>query len=223
MKLIIFDLDGTLINSIEDLGVAVNHVLGIKGFPLHETEKFYMMVGNGVRNLMKCALPEEYRKDDCFIDGCMDMFMKYYSEHIDIYTKPYPGICELLNKLSKKGISLAIASNKFQSGTEVLAQKLFPTISFKAIYGNGPGNALKPSPEIVFNAMEAAGMKDSSPEDILFVGDSETDMRTAKNAGICGIAVTWGYRPANFLSEAEHIVNDTIELEELISKKFSLD
>lgn len=216
-KLAIFDLDGTLIDSIGDLSSAVNHALEVQGFPVHSVSECRMMVGHGVRNLVKKALPERFADDDRMVDGTLELFTRYYTEHIAVLTAPYPGIADMLKRLSDKGIALAIASNKFQEGTEKLAGMMFPGISFVAVLGNRPGWPLKPSPEIVFKAMEAAGMDRNDPRgNVVMCGDSETDMVTAKNAGICGIGVGWGFRPASTQVSASVKVNDVAELEAAI-------
>lgn len=222
MKLIIFDLDGTLINSIEDLGAAVDHALGLFGFPSHSIEEYYRMVGHGVRNLVKSAMPEGVRDDEDLLDRVLAEFVSYYSAHIDVHTRPYPGMADLLGRLSDEGYMLAIASNKFQSGTEVLAARLFPGISFVEVLGNMPGAPLKPSPEVVLRCMEKAGMAGTMVKgNVVMVGDSSTDIQTAVNAGIDSIAVSWGFRPAESLSAATYLAGDATELEQLIVRAIS--
>lgn len=177
-KLAIFDLDGTLIDSIGDLSCAVNHALELRGFPTHSVSECRMMVGHGVRNLIKKALPEALSDNEELVDDILELFTGYYTEHIDVLTAPYSGIADMLARLSGKGIALAIASNKFQSGTEKLAEIMFPGIGFAAVLGNRPGWPLKPSPEIVFKAMDAAGMdRSKAPGNVVMCGDSETDSR----------------------------------------------
>ena len=215
-KLIFWDLDGTLIDTLEDLGAAVNHALGLRGLPLLGPEDFRKMVGRGVRNLVARALVESAARasaaaeqagdtaslapasdvrDDAYIDSALADFKEYYCAHIDTFTRPYPGMPELLADLSAAGVKMAVVSNKFQEGTERLVKEFFPGANFVAILGNRPGWPLKPSPEIVEDVLrrcEASGSGISKAEAIL-VGDSPTDMRTATNGGIDAIAVTWGY------------------------------
>lgn len=190
-KGIIFDLDGTLLDTLEDLAAAVDKALGKRGFPLHPLEEYCTMVGHGVRNLCTQALPKEYQADEALIDTVLADFKASYSAHIDVKTRPYPGMRELLGRLRDAGVQTAVASNKFQEGTERLIRSFFPEIPFIAILGNRPGFPLKPDPEIVQEVLRKSGLR---PDEVALVGDSATDMKTAENGGIQGIAVAWGYR-----------------------------
>ena len=212
MKTIIFDLDGTLLDTLEDLSAAVNVALEEKGFPLHSIREYRDMVGHGVRNLVMQALPQEKQADEALVDACLARFTEYYTAHIDVHTRPYPGMQELMQKLHAQGFALAIASNKFQSGTEKLVAEFFPGIPFVSILGNRPGYPLKPDPEIVEEVLRKAH---SRPEDAVMVGDSATDMKTAANGGIHGIAVSWGYRSLP-PSDAYRLVTSARELEQAL-------
>jgi phosphoglycolate phosphatase len=189
-KLVIFDLDGTLLDTIDDLKEAVNHAMSLRGFPTFTRNEVMAMVGHGARNLMRQALPVGH-KDDDMVDAAYNDFKAYYITHIDIHTKPFPGIQRLLAKLHQEGVLLAVASNKFQEGTEHLIKEFFPEIPFVAVLGGRPGFPLKPDPEIVTEVLRKAGV---NKEDAIIIGDSDTDMETAANGGIMGIAVNWGYR-----------------------------
>lgn len=191
LKVVIFDLDGTLLNTLEDLGRAVNYALSLRGFPLHSLDEYRGMVGHGVRNLVTVALPKELQADNALIDAALADFKAYYTAHIDVHTRPYAGMVEVVQQLHARGVKLAIASNKFQSGTETLIAEFFPGIPFVAVLGNRPGYPLKPDPEIVGEVLRQAS---ASPSEAAMVGDSLTDMKTAANGGIRGIAVNWGYR-----------------------------
>ena len=191
-RLVIFDLDGTLLDTLDDLSEAVNHALEERGFPLHTREEYMTMVGHGVRNLVLQALPAGMQADDVLVDAVLADFKTFYTAHIDVHTHPYPGMQELVNKLDREGVFLAIASNKFQEGTDYLVGKFFPSIPFVAVLGNRPGYPLKPDPEIVGEVLRRAGVR---PEEAVLVGDSATDMETAANGGIASVAVSWGYRP----------------------------
>ena len=212
LKVVIFDLDGTLLNTIEDLGRAVNYALSLRGLPLHPMEEYRGMVGHGVRNLVTVALPKELQADEALIDAALADFKSYYTAHIDVHTRPYPGMVEAVRQLHEKGIKLAVASNKFQSGTESLIAEFFPGIPFVAVLGNRPGYPLKPDPEIVGEVLRQAS---ASPAQTVMVGDSLTDMKTASNGGIRGIAVSWGYRVLE-PSPAYTLVHSPSELLSLI-------
>ena len=189
-KLAIFDLDGTLLDTLDDLGAAVNHAMQLRGFPLHSRDEYMKMVGHGARNLMQQALPDGH-KDDDMVEASYNDFRAYYTDHIDMHTKPFLGIQDLMATLHREGVLLAVASNKFQEGTEHLIKEFFPEIPFVAVLGGRPGFPLKPDPEIVNEVLRKAGV---NKEDAVMIGDSDTDMETAANGGVMGIAVNWGYR-----------------------------
>ena len=189
-KLVIFDLDGTLLDTIDDLKEAVNHAMSLRGFPTFTRDEVMAMVGHGARNLMRKALPVGHKEDD-MVDAAYNDFRAYYITHIDVHTKPFPGIHDLLTQLHQEGVLLAVASNKFQEGTEHLIKEFFPEILFVAVLGGRPGFPLKPDPEIVIEVLRKAGIE---KEDVVMIGDSDTDMETATNGGIMGIAANWGYR-----------------------------
>ena len=150
--------------------------------------------------------------DDAFLDEALADFKAYYSAHIDVYSKPYPGIPELLAELDAAGVKLAVVSNKFQEGTDHLIREFFPKIRFVAILGNRPGYPLKPDPAIV---EEAISLADISRPEALLIGDSPTDMHTAENGGIDSLAVSWGYRTREDLA-AYPIVNSVVDLRKTI-------
>ena len=196
-KLAIFDLDGTLIDTIEDLGTAVNHALGLRGLPQHSIAQYRDMVGHGIRQLVINALGPA--AGDPLTDEVLADFVDYYVAHIDVHTRPYPGMQQLLADLQKKGIRLSVASNKFQQGTEKLVREFFPDIHFVAVLGNSPELPLKPDAAVVQLIMEKAGV---SREETVFVVDSATDMKTAANGGVRSIGVSWGFRPRTDLQES---------------------
>ena len=189
-KLVIFDLDGTLLDTIDDLKEAVNHAMSLRGFPTFTREEVMAMVGHGARNLMRKALPVGH-KDNDMVDAAYNDFKAYYITHIDVHTKPFAGIHDLLTQLHQEGVLLAVASNKFQEGTEHLIKEFFPEILFVTVLGGRPDFPLKPDPEIVNEVLRKANV---DKEDAVMVGDSDTDMETAANGGVMGIAVNWGYR-----------------------------
>jgi phosphoglycolate phosphatase len=217
-KMILWDLDGTLIDTLDDLGEAVSHALRLRRLPIHGRNDYRRMVGHGVRNLVKRALMasgvqiEDTPDGEAFVDEALADFKAYYSAHIDVYSKPYPGIPELLAELDAARVKLAVVSNKFQEGTDQLIREFFPKIRFAAILGNRPGYPLKPDPAIVEEALARAGVLRS---DALLVGDSPTDMHTAENGGIDSLAVSWGYRTREDLA-AYRIVESTADLRKII-------
>ncbi|MDD5950951.1 MAG: HAD family hydrolase [Bacteroidales bacterium] len=198
-NLLVFDLDGTLLETLEDLAEAVNYALDCSSLPLHSLDEYRKMVGHGVRNLVRSALPEEMR-DESNVDLHLARFKKYYTEHIDAHTKPYPGISALLEALTRQGSAIAVASNKFQEGTEALISEFFPEIPFVSVMGNREGSPLKPDPQIIHSAMAAAGLSASAR--VAMIGDSATDIATGHNAGVETVAVSWGFRPRESLEQA---------------------
>ena len=196
-KLIIFDLDGTLLNTIADLASATNHALAANGYPQHATEEYRFFVGNGINKLFERALPDG-EKTETNVLRIRQSFIPYYDVHCADLTRPYPGIPELLNTLQQKGIQIAVASNKYQRATGKLIPHFFPDIRFTAILGQREGIPRKPDPQIVHEIIKLAGVQ---PEDVLYVGDSNVDMQTALHAKVDGIGVTWGFRPRTELEE----------------------
>lgn len=218
IKLVIFDLDGTLVDTIADLGMATNVALEAAGLPLRAPEEFRGMVGHGVRNLVKKAMPEPLQEDEALLERLLTHFLAYYTEHIDDRSHPYPGIPELLSELSAAGVQLAVASNKFQAGAEKLLGRMFPGIRFAAILGGRPGAPLKPDPAIVDEIRSRVGV---SREQTVLVGDSATDMATAANAGVEGIAVSWGFRPKEALRAASRIADTASQLRAMLMEESS--
>lgn len=217
IKLVIFDLDGTLINTIADLAEASNYALSKQGLSGHDVQEYTLMVGHGVKNMLVSALEKSLCSAPCEeqVQQALNDFTPYYVEHIDVHTRPYPGMVELLNALNSRGVKLAVASNKFQAGAEKLIAEFFPEVDFVAVLGNKEGLPLKPSAEVVNLILAKAGV---AKGDCLYVGDSATDVKTAQNAGVQCAGVTWGFRPESDLVQAgaEHIVKSATELAALI-------
>lgn len=209
-KLIIFDLDGTLLNTIGDLAIGCDHMLALRDLKGHTYEEYCSFVGNGIMRLVERALPEELRTEE-YVKAARKDFVDYYIEHIDQKSHPYEGMVELLDKLQAQGAKLAVASNKFQAGTEKLIRKFFPTIDFIEICGNREGVPLKPDTALVDFILEKANVE---RDRVAMVGDSGVDIQTARGAGICSIGVDWGFRSRQELEEnrADHIVSSAEEL-----------
>lgn len=214
-KLIIFDLDGTLLNTIGDLADAVDYVMRSRNLPEHTNAEYRQMVGGGIKRLVERALPTELAQNEEYVEECVAQFRRYYVDNIDRHTIPYEGITELLHKLQHDGVKMAVASNKFQHGTDRLVAKFFGDIDFVAIEGNREGAPLKPNPEIIHNILRIAGVE---PTDAVMVGDSGIDIRTAIAAGIDSIGVSWGFRFADelYAAGATTVVTTTEELEHAI-------
>ena len=214
-KLVIFDLDGTLLNTIGDLADAVDYVMRSRNLPEHTNAEYRQMVGGGIKRLVERALPTELAKNEQYVEECVAQFRGYYVDNIDRHTIPYEGIPELLHKLQRDGIRMAVASNKFQHGTDRLVAKFFGDIEFVAIEGNREGAPLKPNPEIIHNILRIA---DVQPADAIMVGDSGIDIRTALAAGIDSVGVSWGFRFADelYAAGATTVVTTAKELERAI-------
>ena len=212
--LVIFDLDGTLLNTIADLGNACNYALSKVGLSEHPLSAYNYMVGNGARKLLERAAPDA---DETQIDELFKDFRIFYDAHCTDLTKPYPGIPELLDSLNSKGIKLAVASNKYQNAVDKIIPFYFPNIPFVAVYGERPGFPKKPDPSIIF------GILNDSPtlkKDVLLVGDSGVDIETARRACIESAGITWGFRPVSELrnSYADNIISNIDELKALIER-----
>ncbi len=189
-QLVIFDLDGTLLDTIADLAAATNQALKKLHYPLHPTQDYVRFVGNGINKLFERALPPQARTTENIL-RVRELFVPYYNEHGADLTKPYDGIVPLLENLQKQGIKLAIASNKYQTATTELVKYFFPQISFAAVYGQREGLPVKPDPLFVKEILKDVSV---FPQDVLYVGDSDVDMQTAINADVTACAVTWGFR-----------------------------
>lgn len=209
-SLVIFDLDGTLLNTIDDLGTAVNYSLARHGFPEHPLTAYSVMVGNGVRRLIERAVPSESRSGEV-IDRLLASFREFYDKHLCDCTTPYPGIGPLLAELRARDISVAVASNKYESAVRTLISRFFPDIDFAAVCGNIVGYPPKPDPSVVFRVLTEAP---TPKAEVLYVGDSAVDIETARRACVDSVAVSWGFRPMHELTAANptHIVTAPADL-----------
>lgn len=194
--LVIFDLDGTLLNTIDDLAAAANHALVACGFPPRSTEECCQFVGSGVTKLLERSLPDGAKTQEN-IARMRTEFLAYYDQHLWEATHPYPGITDALQTLQARGIKLAVASNKYQRATEKLITHFFPQIAFSAVYGQREGVPVKPHPQIVQDCLSCA---QEPAEHCLFIGDSDVDMQTAQNAAVRACGVTWGFRSREVLA-----------------------
>ena len=206
--IIIFDLDGTLINTIDDLGQACNYALAACGYPIHPIEDYPRLVGNGINRLIERALPEAHRNEETVL-RLRKYFVPYYDEHNCELTCPYDGIIELLQTLKEEGHTLAVASNKYQAATEKIVAHFFPGV-FDVVLGERENVARKPDPQIVWDIIES--LEDAS--EMLYVGDSLVDAETAKAAKIPFVACTWGFCTEEQLTSAnpDYMVQHPIEI-----------
>ena len=272
-KLVIFDLDGTLLDTVEDLGNATNYALRMCGFPERPLKDYYQLVGRGIYNLFRSAMqaPDEAGvsasdaskapvpgeagaptsdaskvpvPNEAMVQKMASYFLPYYGEHMCDFTRPYPGIPEMLASLAAAGIQVALASNKYQEGAEKLIRRFFPEIPFMKVLGQREGQPIKPDPQVVFQIMAGApevgpqslptdkqpfdpvlgpqslpsDRRPFAPEDVAYVGDSNVDMQTGLNAGVRTIGVTWGFRDRAELEAFQPFaVVDTVqELQDLL-------
>lgn len=220
-KLVIFDLDGTLLNTIEDLGQAANHALEKNGFPTHSMASYPFFVGSGVKKLIQRVLPENKSAIEV-AEKVLKDFKEYYSDHCTDFTKPYDGIPELLDELRSMGIKVAVASNKYQQAVTKIIAHYFKDIDFEAVLGHQEGFNVKPDPTIVFQILAQAKIDKA---DALYVGDSGIDMETARRACIDSVGVTWGFRPEKELNECHAccIVNRPDEVMDIVKNGLKLN
>ncbi|WP_298481506.1 HAD family hydrolase [uncultured Ruminococcus sp.] len=196
-QLAILDLDGTLVNSIEDLANAVNHTLTEMHYPTHPLEAFYHFVGNGVKKLCERALPAGAPAEEA--EQLLSRFYAYYEQHCLDCTRPYDGMIPALDSLKAGGMQLAVATNKPHKFAETIVKHFFGTECFDQILGSNDTRPRKPSPEILLEIMSACG---AAPEETIMIGDSDVDILTARNAGMDSIGCTWGFRGKTELEQA---------------------
>ena len=211
---VLFDLDGTLLNTIDDLSDSMNAVLEQRGFPLHTTEEYKLFIGNGIRNLVLRSLPED-KREDALIDSCTAAMKEEYNRRWDKKTHPYEKIPELLDGLREKGLKLAVLSNKADHFTKLIIEKFLSRWPFEAVFGERASVPKKPDPAA---ALEIAGLLNVSPSAFLYLGDSGTDMETAKAAGMYAVGALWGFRKADELLEhgAQTLIGSPLEMLNLL-------
>lgn len=214
-KTILFDMDGTLLDTLEDLYYSTNAALAAYGFPARTIEEVRRFVGNGLRNLMRQAVPEG--EENPHFEDCMKTFKEHYGVHLDDHTGPYPGILKMLQVLAAKGYVMGVVSNKPDFAVKDLAKRYFGAHILVAI-GESEKVRRKPAPDTVEQAARALGV---SMEDCIYVGDSEVDLETAKNCRIPCISVSWGFRERELLEElgAKEIADTTEELVKILTRE----
>ena len=214
---IVFDCDGTLLDTLTDLRNAVNYVLSAHDLPERSVSEVKAALGNGVAHLMRQSLPTSI--SDAEFNTFLDEFKAYYGEHLQDYTAPYPGMLDVLDTLRAKGYKLAIVSNKIQEGVTPLNKEYFGDRLPVAI-GERPGLQRKPAPDMVLQALKELN---STPNESIYVGDSEVDVATAENSGLLCIGVTWGFREESLHQElgVTHIArkaDDIVSIVESLNK-----
>ena len=192
---VIFDMDGTVLDTLEDLADSVNYVLAEFGMPARPTEEYRQFFGNGIRYAIRCAVPPNCPDD--VIDGMLPVFREHYNRHCLDRTRPYSGIAELMEELKKQGYKMAIVSNKIDSAVKELNDRFFSDYVSIAV-GEKPGIRRKPAADTVLAALDEL---DASRDEAVYIGDSEVDLQTAGNAGLPCIAVLWGFRDRKLLAE----------------------
>ena len=192
---VVFDLDGTLLDTLDDLANSVNFALSSHGYPQRSKDEIRSFLGNGIESLMHKSLPTGISQENFEIS--FQCFREHYVQHCLDLTKPYPGIMQLLKTLKEKGVKMAIVSNKLDPAVKELNQRFFSQYIDSAV-GESATVRRKPNPDAVITALHNLG---SSKENAVYVGDSEVDIETSKNAGIACICVTWGFRDKEFLTQ----------------------
>jgi len=211
IKAVLFDLDGTLLDTIEDLTDSMNAALLELGFPGHSVSECKTLVGEGVEHFARCALPAREARDDATVNRCVRLMRAEYRTRWDRKTRPYDGVPALLDELSARGLKLAVLSNKADEFTRMMVSHYFPGTAFEAVAGARPGLAIKPDPAPALEVASALGVQ---PEETAFLGDTKTDMETARRAGMIPIGALWGFRTAGELLEngARYLIGRPAEL-----------
>ena len=195
----IFDLDGTLLDTLDDLAHSMNRVLESRGLPVHPVDRYRYFVGDGANVLVKRVLPEDRAGDEEFCAFCLTDFLEDYGKNWASRTRLYPGIAEMLDSLLKRDFRLGVLSNKPDAFTRLCVERYLGRWNFQAVMGERPGVRRKPAPD---GALEIAGRLGIDPERCLYFGDTSIDMKTAQGAGMFPIGVLWGFRDEKELSAA---------------------
>ncbi|WNG40723.1 HAD family hydrolase [Archangium violaceum] len=188
LRAALFDLDGTLLDSLHDIGAAMNHALASQGLPVHPLAAYRHFVGEGVQVLVSRAVPADRAELQAPV---LAAYRAFYAEHMQDHTRPFPGIPALLARLADEGVKLAVLSNKPDASTRRLVADLLPDVRFGAVYGERSGVPRKPDPTAALSIAAELGV---GPGDCAFIGDTGVDMETARAAGMYGVGVTWGFR-----------------------------
>ncbi len=212
---VLFDADGTLLDTLDDLADCMNSVLRHFGYPTHENEKYKYFVGDGMENLAKRSVPDSLRSDPAVIAKCVEMMRAAYDKGWRNKSRPYPGIAQMLDGLAGRGIKMAILSNKPDHFMQIMAKELLPAWQFDVVMGERPPTPRKPDPT---SAIQIAGQLGIKPENFLYLGDTATDMLTAAGAGMFAVGALWGFRTAGELvaAGAKKLISSPPEMLELL-------
>lgn len=215
IRAVLFDLDGTLLDTLDDLADSMNSVLDGFGFPTHHREAYKVFVGDGMQSLVLRAIPQAHRGDDALAAHCLASMREEYGKHWNVKTRPYEGIPELLEALTHQGIKMAVLSNKPDDFTKEMTAELLAGYPFSAVLGERPGVPRKPDPTA---AMEIADQLEVQTGEFLYLGDTATDMKTAVSAGMLPVGALWGFRSAEELQAngAKHLIKGPHELLKLL-------
>jgi phosphoglycolate phosphatase len=213
-KSIIFDMDGTLLDTLSDIAATMNHVLRSHGWPEHKINEYRTLVGEGIENLVSRSIPPGNRQDD-LISSLVLEYRKYYADHWADHTTVYPGINEMISELEKRKIPMSVLSNKSDMFTKKMAAAFFPEIKFSAVFGSTPGVPNKPDPTSAIGIAEMIGIM---PSEMIFLGDSSVDMKTAVAAGMYPVGALWGFRGRDELvrSGASAVISHPMDLLDLL-------
>jgi len=218
IKALIFDMDGTILNTIDDITESINYAFLSKGYPKQTLYAVKMAVGSGAVQLIERLAPKHLNKEE--VRSLYEAYQKHYDSNKDNLTGPYPGILDLLNHLKQMGYLLAVVSNKYEYLVQELNIKMFHHY-FDVSIGDAPGIPIKPAPDMVYKALDILKVK---KDEVLFIGDSDVDIITAQNAGLKSVGVTWGFRDQKILEDhhADYIIHEPNELLTILERNVKL-
>jgi phosphoglycolate phosphatase len=212
IKAVLFDMDGTVLNTLNDIKDSVNYALSQFGLSPKSDDDIKLAIGNGAYTLIERVVPKTYTEEK--IRQVFNVYQPYYEKHSNIHTGPYPGIMDLLKDLKKRGYQIGVVSNKFEHMVQKLNEEIFQGL-FDVAIGEVKNIPIKPAPDMIYKALK---MLNVTQDEVIYLGDTKTDMQTANNAHIRSVGVTWGFRDENELKEhgAKHIIHHPMSLIELL-------